>query len=158
MKHNRCVNGTNICLERVSAVFVKNEIISQIHKKVCHVISLNRKYISFTDSVAKEIIFRLFPEILKRTCQVNPAGENSSLLQYVSHMFQFIILGLPMYFYIWLSKNFSKPTSKSGEIGHFNRSLLIESFWLTLKSHSFIASNIKSTCRIFMQPNIYCLI
>ena len=51
-----------------------------------------------------------------------------SLLQSVSNLFYFIILSLPMQFHMWLSKNFSKPTSKNGETGRFNRSLLIESF------------------------------
>ena len=51
-----------------------------------------------------------------------------SFLQSVSNQFHVIILSLPMYFYNWLSKNFSKSTSKNGEIGRFNRSLLIESF------------------------------
>ena len=50
-----------------------------------------------------------------------------SFLQSESNLFHFIILTLPMWFYIWLSKNFSK-TSKNGEIGCFNWSLLIESF------------------------------
>ena len=58
-----------------------------------------------------------------------------SFLQSVSDQFHVIILSLPMEFYKWLSKNFSKPTSKHGEIGRFNRSLLKESFQLTLKCH-----------------------
>ena len=49
-------------------------------------------------------------------------------LQPVSNQFHVIILSLSLQFYKWLSKNFSKPTSKNGEIVHFNRSLLIESF------------------------------
>ena len=66
----------------------------------------------------------------ERTCEANPAGENSLFMSTaVSNLFHFIILSLPrMLFYIWLSKNFSKPTSKNGEIGHFYRSLLTESF------------------------------
>ena len=51
-----------------------------------------------------------------------------SFLQSVSNLFHFIILSLPVKFYTWLSKNFSKPTSKNGEICHFNWALLIESF------------------------------
>ena len=51
-----------------------------------------------------------------------------SFLQSVSNQFHVIILGLPLKFYKWLSKNFSKTTSKNEEIGRFNRSLLIESF------------------------------
>ena len=43
-----------------------------------------------------------------------------SILQSVSNQFHFIILILPMQFHKWLSKNFSKPTSKNGDIGHFN--------------------------------------
>ena len=43
-----------------------------------------------------------------------------SFPQFVSNLFHFMILSLPMYFYIWLSKNFSKPTPKNGEIGRFN--------------------------------------
>ena len=38
-----------------------------------------------------------------------------SFEQSVSNLFHFITLSLPMYFYIWLSKNFLKPTSKNGE-------------------------------------------
>ena len=51
-----------------------------------------------------------------------------SLSDFVSNQFHFIILTLPMLFYKWLLKNFSKPTSENGEIGSFNRSLLIDSF------------------------------
>ena len=51
-----------------------------------------------------------------------------SFLHFVSNLFHFMILRLSMWFHIWLSKNFSKPTSKKGEISRFNRSLLIESF------------------------------
>ena len=36
-----------------------------------------------------------------------------SFLQSVSDQFHVIILSLPMYIYKWLSKNFSKPTSKN---------------------------------------------
>ena len=43
-----------------------------------------------------------------------------SFLQSVSNLFHFIVLSLPMQFYIWLSKNFSEPTSKNGEIDRFN--------------------------------------
>ena len=53
----------------------------------------------------------------KKTCEANPEGENSSfILQSASNQFHFIILSLPMQFYIWLSKNLSKPTSKNGEV------------------------------------------
>ena len=38
-------------------------------------------------------------------------------LQSVSDQFHVVILSLPMYFYKWLSKNFSKPTSKNGHMG-----------------------------------------
>ena len=51
-----------------------------------------------------------------------------SFLQSVSDQFHIIILNLPMQYYKWLSKKFSKPTSKNGEISRFNRSLLKESF------------------------------
>ena len=44
-------------------------------------------------------------------------------LQSVSNLFHFIILSVPMQFYIWLSKNVLKPTSKNGKmvifIGHY---------------------------------------
>ena len=43
-----------------------------------------------------------------------------SFLQCVSDQFHVIVLSLPMLFYKWLSKNFSKPTSKDGYMGHFN--------------------------------------
>ena len=58
-----------------------------------------------------------------------------SFLQSVSNQFRVIILSLRMWFYEWLSKNFSKPTSKNEEIGSFNHSLSIESLYLTLKCH-----------------------
>ena len=51
-----------------------------------------------------------------------------SFLESVSNQFHIIILSLPLQFFKWLSKNFSKTTSENGEIGRFNRSLLIESF------------------------------
>ena len=41
-------------------------------------------------------------------------------------------------------KEFSKPTSKNGEIGRFNRALIIESFLVTLKFHSLIPSYINN--------------
>ena len=44
----------------------------------------------------------------------------NSFLQSVSDQFHVIILSLPMLFYKWLSKNFSKLTSKNGDMGHFN--------------------------------------
>ena len=43
-----------------------------------------------------------------------------SILQSVSDQFHVIILSLPMEFYKWLLKNFSKLTSKNGDMGHFN--------------------------------------
>ena len=43
-----------------------------------------------------------------------------SFLQSVSDQFHVIILSLPMYFYKWLSKNFSKPTSKNGDMDRFH--------------------------------------
>ena len=45
-----------------------------------------------------------------------------SFLQSVLNQFHFIILSLPLYFCIWLSKNFSKPTSKNGKTSRFNPS------------------------------------
>ena len=39
-----------------------------------------------------------------------------SFLQSVTNLFHFVILSLPMSFYIWLSKNFSKRISKSWEL------------------------------------------
>ena len=44
-----------------------------------------------------------------------------SFLQPELNLFHFIILSLTsIQFHIWLSKNFLKPTSKNGEIGHFD--------------------------------------
>ena len=59
---------------------------------------------------------------------MQPVKIAHSFLQSVSNQFHIIILSLPAQFYKWLSKNCSKSTSKNGEIGHFNRSLLKESF------------------------------
>ena len=73
--------------------------------------------------IYKQITFHIhsnsFIRRRKTTCEANAASEN---------LFHFIILSLPMQFYIWLPKNFSELTSKNGEIGRFSRSLLIESF------------------------------
>ena len=62
---------------------------------------------------------------MERTCEANAAGENSSFI------FTVRVKSVPLchfklahVLYIWLSKNFSKPTSKNGEIGRFDRSLL----------------------------------
>ena len=41
-------------------------------------------------------------------------------LQSVSNLFHFISLSLPIKFFIWLSKSFSKPSTKNGEISHLN--------------------------------------
>ena len=51
-----------------------------------------------------------------------------SFLLFVPNQLHVVILSLPMQFYKWLSKNFSKTTSTNGEIGRFNRSLLTDSF------------------------------
>ena len=51
-----------------------------------------------------------------------------SFLQSVSNLFHFIILSFATYFCTWLSKNFSRPASKNGEICRFNRSPLVKSF------------------------------
>ena len=51
-----------------------------------------------------------------------------SFLQSVSNLFHFINLSLVMWLFIWLSKNFSRPTSKKWKNRPFNPSLLIESF------------------------------
>ena len=58
---------------------------------------------------------------MARTCEANAAGENSSFIsQSVSNLFHHFKLA-----YVVLRKEFLKPTSKNGEIGRFNRSLLI---------------------------------
>ena len=75
----------------------------------------------------------------------------------IAHSFLVCVKFVPLYYfklaYVVLHmtvKEFFKPTSKNGEIGRFNRSLLIESFQLTLKFHSFVPSNMKSTWQIFI--------
>ena len=58
----------------------------------------------------------------QQTCEANLAGENSSFI------FTVCVKSAPLYhfklafmqFCIWLSKNFSIPTSKNGEINCFN--------------------------------------
>ena len=77
-----------------------------------------------------------------------------SFLQSVLNLFHFSILSLPTSFYICLSKNSSKPVSKNGEIGRLIRSLLIESFQLTLKFHSFTSLNMKVHAEFLFIPNI----
>ena len=67
-------------------------------------------------------------QLEKRTCEANPSGENSSFI------FTVCVKSVPLYrfkfayvvLHICLSKNFSKPTSRNGEMDSFNRSLLIE--------------------------------
>ena len=65
-----------------------------------------------------------------------------SFLQSLSNLFHFINLSLPMQIYTWLSKNFSKATSKNGEIGHFN-----------LASH--FRPNLKISCSTLILLNSY---
>ena len=67
--------------------------------------------------------------ISERTCEANPAVENSSFILTVCVKF------VPLYHfklaYVVLHmavKEFFKPISKNGETDRFNRSLLIESF------------------------------
>ena len=70
------------------------------------------------------------------TCEANVGGENSSFI------FKVCVKSVPFYrfklAYVVLHmavKEFSKPTSKNEEIGRFNRSLITESFQLTLEFH-----------------------
>ena len=58
---------------------------------------------------------------LKRTCEVNPAGENSS------YILTLCVKSVPLYHFVLACvvlhmavKEFSKPTSKNGEIGRLN--------------------------------------
>ena len=84
------------------------------------------------------------------------------LIQWVkiAHSFFVCVKSVPLYKFLKAclcsSTNgcqiiFLKPTSKNGEICRFNRSLLTESFQLTLKFHSFIPCDMKRTCQIFIQ-------
>ena len=64
---------------------------------------------------------RLIRAYDERTCKSNPAGENSSFTFTVS------VKSVPLYHFklayvvlLRLSKNFSDPTSKNGEISRFN--------------------------------------
>ena len=72
------------------------------------------------------IINEMFPKGLVKLIKWVKIAHSFS--QSVSNQFHVIILSLPMSFFKWLSKNFSKPSSKNGETGCFNRSLLIQSF------------------------------
>ena len=53
-----------------------------------------------------------------------------SYLQSVSCMSHFIILGLLLWFWVWLSGGSSEPTSGGGDMDRFN---LEKHFWPTLK-------------------------
>ena len=66
---------------------------------------------------SKEIFFFIVNKGSVKLIQRVKIGH--SFLQPISNLFHYIILGLPLWFYIWLSKNFSKCTSKNGEMGHF---------------------------------------
>ena len=61
-------------------------------------------------------------------CKANPLGENSSIIFTVCvksvSLYDFKLVHVVLH----KAENFSKPTYKNGEIGRFNRSLLIESF------------------------------
>ena len=50
-----------------------------------------------------------------------------------------------------------KLTSKNGEIGHFDWSLLKESLQFTMKFHSYISSNIKVCAEFSFTPHITAL-
>ena len=80
-----------------------------------------------------------------KACEANAAGENTSFI------FTVCVKSVPLYHFKLAHvvlhmavKEFSKPISGNGEIGNFNRPLLIDSFQLTLHFHSFIPSNMKS--------------
>ena len=80
----------------------------------------------------KDLFLRILKiPVVKRTCEANPAGENSSFI------FSVCIKSVPLYHskiacvvLHTAVKNFSEPTSRNGEIGCFN----LESHFLpTLK-------------------------
>ena len=101
--------------------------------------------------IKKYVISIYICQVTKRTPETNAAGENSLFI------FTVCVKYVPLYHFklayviIHMAvKEFLKPTSKNGETGRFNWSLLKESFQLTLKFHSSVPSNMKSTCRIFI--------
>ena len=58
--------------------------------------------------------------ILQRTCEANGAGENSSFVFTVKSVALYHFKLVYLVLYIWLSKNFWKPTAENGEIGGFD--------------------------------------
>ena len=76
--------------------------------------------------------------------------SESNLLHY-HFKFCYVVLHMAV-------KEFLKLTSKNGEIGHFDWSLLKESFHVTMKFHSYIPSNIKVCAEFSFTPHIYCFI
>ena len=76
--------------------------------------------------------------------------SESNLLHY-HFKFCYVVLHMAV-----KSKNFLKLTSKNGEIGHFDWSLLKESLQFTIKFHSYIPSNIKVCAEFSFTPHIYC--
>ena len=79
---------------------------------------------------------------LKRNFEANAEGENSSFIFTVCARFVSLYHFKLAYVVLQMAiKEFFKSNSKNGEIGRFNRSLLMESFLLTLRfSHSSIYS------------------
>ena len=65
---------------------------------------------------------------------IQPVKIALSFLHAVSNLFYFIILSLLILFYIWLSKNFWKPSSKNGEEQDVpkNLTLLLAKIWLAV--------------------------
>ena len=118
----------------------------------CHVDVIHRNMnskLSLTSQWSNTPSFKF--SSTEKTCEANAVGGNSSFI------FTVCVKSVPLYHfklgYVALHlavKEFSKPTYTNGEIGRFNRSLLMESFQLTLKFQSFVPSDVKSTCRIFI--------
>ena len=117
------------CLTRKDLVLTLSSEI--LYNNVERYVMNNRRSLGcFTQAGNTSRRLLLIQLFLQRTCEANPAGENSSSILTVC------VKSIPLYhvkvgyvvLHIRLSKNLLKPTSKNREIGRFDRSLLIESF------------------------------
>ena len=94
--------------------------------------------------------------MVQRTCEANAASRNSPFIFTICiksiepYYFKLAYVVLHVAIKQFFHAHTHTHTSKNGEVSRFTRSLLMESFQLTLKFHPFIPSNKKSKQRILI--------
>ena len=113
---------------QIRTEYMKSSILYDRILRVC-IIPLNKSDTSFSvdiNSPSKSLKGVLLIFTQERSATKGPVKLIKrvkiahSFLQSVLNQFHVIILSLPIKFYKSLSKKFSKPTSKNGDMGHFN--------------------------------------